>query len=115
MTLGAFLLEKAWFRVVGATLASVGLSLISVVVLVAVVYSFFPCSSIAKSPLLLLGIPLGMFTFALWVLLRSARASIQVSTMCAAAGLAGLYWLGGFVLRQSVCSFRWGECLYSKA
>jgi ABC-type transport system involved in multi-copper enzyme maturation permease subunit len=110
LTLGAFLLAKGWARTLGATLSSVGLSLISVVVLVAVAYGLAPFGGLAESPLLLLGVPLGVFSLALGVLLRRTRTSMLASTLCAAAGLAGLYWLGGLVLMQSACSFHSGGC-----
>jgi hypothetical protein len=110
LTLGALLLAKGWVRAPGATLVSVGLSLSSLVVLVAMAFGFAPFGGLAESPVLLLGIPLGVFVLALGVLLRRARTSILAATLCAAAGLAGLYWLGGFVLMQSACSFHSGGC-----
>ena len=110
LILGALLLAKGWVRALGATLVSVGLSLSSLVVLVAIAFSFAPLSGLAESPFLLLGIPLGVFALALGVLLRRAHTSILAATLCAAAGLAGLYWLGGFVLMQSACSFHSGGC-----
>ena len=63
LALGACLLAKGWVRALGATLASVGLALGSLVAQVAVAF-----------------------------------------------GLAGLYWIGGFVLMQSACSFHSGGC-----
>lgn len=110
LTLGAFLLARNWLRPLGVALVSVGLSLTSLVVLVAVALGFAPLSGLAESPLMVLGIPLGMFALALGVLLQRARTSIFAATLCAAAGLAGLYWLGGFVLMQSACSFHSGGC-----
>jgi hypothetical protein len=110
LILGALLLAKGWVRALGAALVSVGLSLSSLVVLVAIAFGFAPLSGLAESPFLLLGIPLGVFALALGVLLRRARTSILAATLCAAAGLAGLYWLGGFVLMQSACSFHSGGC-----
>jgi hypothetical protein len=110
LTLGAFLLAQDWVPPLGATLVSLGRSLSSLVVLVAVAFSFAPLSGVAESPFLLLGIPLGVFALALGVLLRRARTSILASTLGAAAGLAGLYWLLGFVLMLSACSFHSGGC-----
>jgi hypothetical protein len=109
-SLGAILFAKGWIRAVGATLAAVGLSLLSVVGFVTVVYGFAPYSDFADSPFLVLGFPLGVFVLALGLLLRRSRTSILASVLCAAAGLAALYWLGGMVLMQSVCSFHSGGC-----
>ena len=110
MALGWVLFAKGWLRALGATLASVGLSLLSVVMLIALVYGFFPFSGVVESTVLLLGIPPCVFAVALAVLLRRSRTKISVSALCAIAGLASLYWLGGIVLMQSACSFHSGGC-----
>lgn len=110
LVLGALLLAKGWVRALGATLTSVGLSLLSVVAFVTLVFGFAPYSGIAESPVVVLGIPLGIFALALVLLLRRSHTSIFASVLCAAVGLVGLYWLGGLVLMQSVCSFHSGGC-----
>jgi hypothetical protein len=110
LTLGAFLLATGWVRPLGATLVAAGLALSSLVVVVSAAFGFAGLSGLAETPLLLLGIPLGVFALALGVLFRRTRSSIPASALCTAAGLAGLYWLGGFVLMQSACGFHSGGC-----
>lgn len=110
MALGLFLLAKGRARTLGATLVSMGLSLSSLILLVAVSFGFSSLSGLAESPFLLLGVPLCIFVIALGVLLRRVGASMLASVLCAVAGFAGLYWLGGFVLMRSACGFHSGGC-----
>lgn len=35
---------------------------------------------------------------------------LVMSMACVALGLAGIYWIGGFVLVMSACSFNQGGC-----
>jgi hypothetical protein len=110
LALGACVLATRRAQALAATFVSVGLALTTLSLLVASTFTFAALGEVAESPLLLLGVPLGVLALALVLLLRRAQSSILASVACAMVGLAGLYWLGGFVLMYSACSFHLGGC-----
>jgi len=110
LALGTFLLNNGRARALAATVISVGLALSGLTLVVAGAYAFAPLSELAESLVLIFGMPLVAFVLALSVLLRRAQSSLLTSISCALAGLAGLYWLGAFVLMLSACSFNSGGC-----
>ncbi len=109
MALGLF-----WFfwwkplKEIPATLFSIGLTLLALALIVittnALLYEY------GDSIGLILGFPLLTYAATLTGFVRHARLSLPKIIFCGVVGLVPLYYLSGFTLISSACSFNSGGC-----
>jgi len=102
-----------WRRSVGAIAAllfSLGVAFLVLVLLVMVSFTFNARYPVRQSLVALLGVPLLAYAIAMITLTDRARIALFRAIPCAVIGLAGLYFMGGFVLMYSVCSYGTGGC-----
>ena len=93
-----------------ATLLSLGVALLALVSLVALAYTFPSASSLAGSTFVLFGGSLLVYGAMIGVLARRSTISMLSVVICGVIGLIPLYWLGGYVLIYTACSFGTAGC-----
>ena len=104
------LLWQKAIKAIPATLFSLGLALLALLLLVVTAYSFANAQLIRESVAVLLGVPLLVYTVSLGALTRYGGIAAARVVVCGLAGLVPLYFIGGFVLVTSACSLSSGGC-----
>jgi len=102
----------SWARAIEAipaTLLSLGLALLALVLAVVVAHGF-PNMPSLEEPIVLLAVPLIIYAATLVALVRRADISAAKAGACGLAGLVPLYLVGGYVLVNSACSLGRGGC-----
>ena len=93
------------------TLFSIGLTLFSLVLIVITTNALrYGYSDYSDSIGLILGLPLLIYAATLTGFSRYARLSLPKMIFCGVVGLVPLYYLSGFTLICSACSFNSGGC-----
>lgn len=91
-----------------ATLFSIGLTLLALVLVVIATNALY--YGYSDSIGLILGFPLLIYAITLTGFTRYASLSLPKMIFCGIVGLVPLYYLSGFTLISSVCSFHSGGC-----
>lgn len=102
-----------WGKLIGAipaTLFSIGIALLALMVLVVLIYSTSLKYASNETIILILGITPFIYVASLILCQRRASLSATAVTVLGFLGLVPLWFLGGFVLMSSVCSFGTGGC-----
>jgi len=113
---GLVALGLAWLcwgrlvRAIPATLFSLGVALLALMMLVVLVYSTALIHTLEGAIMVVLGMTLLIYAASLIVCLRRANLSVWGVAGFGLLGLVPLWHLGGFVLMNSVCSFGTGGC-----
>ena len=109
---GIWIFRRRRVNAIPATLLSIGVGLSALLLLVVFAYSFDnPLAFKVKDSLVFIaGLPLLIYGGALFVLLRRAGISTAGMVVYCLVGLIPLYFIGGFVLISSACSFGAGGC-----
>jgi hypothetical protein len=114
--LGSFASAAAiflWQRSVGAlvvTFLSLGVALLAALLLVFVTHGTSTFYGKGDSVIALVGLPLVVYAITLAMLMKQAGIRLPVAIATGAAGLAGLWLAGGYVLMFTTCSFNTGGC-----
>lgn len=113
LLLAVGLTSRSWptiLQALPATLFSLGIALLAVVLVVVVGYGVSAADAMRDSTLALAGFPLAAYagTFLGWV--RRANISTPQALAFGVVGLVPLYVIGGYVLMLSACSFGTGGC-----
>jgi Na+/phosphate symporter len=106
----AWVYRDRTINAIPATLLSVGLALLALMLWVVVVYTVPSAMALGDSVSLMVGLPLLAYAASLVILVRRSSASMAMAIACGLAGLVPLYFLGGVVLIYSACSFGTGGC-----
>ena len=88
---------------VSATALAAGLALAVLQLFIIGVLSVDLLYDLADSRLLMFGLPLSAFIIMLGVLSHRNRLSLISAAACAVIGIAGLWYLGGFVVINTAC------------
>lgn len=97
-------------RAIPATLIGLGLALFSGMLVIAIGYSFPNVPAFRESVILIAGVPLLVYAATLVLFVRNAESSTIAAVVFGLAGLIPLYFIGGYVLIYSACSFSIGGC-----
>lgn len=102
-----------WRRSIGAITAmmfSLGGALVVQLLLAVAAYGSDALYGLQESLVALVGVPLLVYAMTMAGLTKRATIPVLRAIACAAVGLVGLYYVGGFVLLTSACSFNSGGC-----
>lgn len=97
-------------RAIPATLIGLGSALLSGMLVITIGYSFPNAPAFRESWILIAGVPLLVYAATLVLFVRNAGIAIIAAVVFGFVGLIPLYFIGGYVLIYSVCSFSIGGC-----
>jgi hypothetical protein len=97
-------------KAIPATLLSIGLALLTLMLLIVVAYTIASGASLQDSVFVLMGLPLLVYAASLVIMVRRSNISKPKAVAWGMIGLVPLYFVSGVVLIYSACSFGTGGC-----
>lgn len=114
--IGLVALGLAWLylripiRAIAVTLVSLGIALLALMFFIIVIYNTSLVYAQEEVVLIILGLTPFIYVISLILFVRRTNASAIDTTVFGVLGLIPLWFFGGFVLINSVCSFAAGGC-----